>query len=174
MSTTPARLGRIASATVLAPDFDAAVAAYAAAFGARVAARDTLDDALARHLDLPALAGRRVAWLQTGGRPWLRLVEAPGARRVRPMHRHGWLSLEVLVGDVDALAAALPADWERLCPPADLDVSPDIRACQVLGPCGELYYLTTVKAQVPPFELPLDPGVGLPLTKYAHYFRQVT
>ncbi len=154
MSTAPARLGRIASATVLAPDLDAAIASYANAFGASVVAREVLDEALARHLELPALAGRRVAWLGTEGSPWLRLIEAPGARRATPMHRHGWLSLEVLVGDVDALAAALPADWQVLGAPADLDVSPDIRACQVLGPCGELYYLTEVKAQVPPFELP--------------------
>ena len=155
----PARLGRIASATVLAPELDAAIDSYAHALGAVVVSRKVLDEALARHLELPSLAGQRVAWLGTGGQPWLRVIEAPGARRVRPMHRHGWLSLEVLVGDVDALAASLPADWELLCPPADLDVSADIRACQVLGPCGEMYYLTQVKAPVPPFELPQSDAV---------------
>jgi hypothetical protein len=96
----------------------------------------------------------RMAWLGPPDAPWLRVIEAPQAVRVVPMRHHGWLSLEVLVGDVDALAAALPPDWTVVGPPADLDVSPHIRACQALGPCGEMYYLTEVKAPVPPFELP--------------------
>jgi len=154
MNATPARLGRIASATVLAPDFDRALASYARALHLREASRGVLRDDLATHLDLPALAGARMAWLGGAGPPWLRVIEAPRAVPVVPMRRHGWLSLEVLVGNVDALAAALPPDWTVLGPPADLDVSPHIRACQALGPCGEMYYLTEVKAPVPPFELP--------------------
>lgn len=154
MNAAPARLGRIASATVLAPDFDRALASYARALHLREASRGVLRDDLATHLDLPALAGARMAWLGGAGPPWLRVVEAPRAVPVVPMRRHGWLSLEVLVGHVDALAAALPPDWTVVGPPADLDVSPHIRACQALGPCGEMYYLTEVKAPVPPFELP--------------------
>lgn len=152
--TGPSRLGRIASATVLAPDFDVAVAAYAHALGAEAAAPERMQPSQATHLGLEALAGTRMTWLSTGAQPWLRLVEAPGAVVAPPMERHGWLALEVLVADVDALAAGLPADWTVLGPPADLDVSPAIRACQVLGPCGELYYFTQVRAEVPPFELP--------------------
>jgi catechol 2,3-dioxygenase-like lactoylglutathione lyase family enzyme len=148
------RLGRIASATILAPDFDAALASYARALHLRPAWRGPLAPALAAHLDLPALAGARTAWLGPPDAPWLRVIDAPQAVPVVPMRRHGWLSLEVLVGDADAVAAALPADWTILGPPADLDVSPHIRACQAIGPCGEMYYLTEVKAPVPPFELP--------------------
>lgn len=155
MNAPAARLGRIASATVLATDFDAALASYQTALGARVEAAGVLDGPLAAHLQLTELAGQRMAWLSTAGHTWLRLIQAPQARTAPPMHRHGWLALEVLVGDVDALAANLPADWTVLGPPADLDVSRDIRATQVLGPCGELYYFTQVKAPVPPFELPL-------------------
>ena len=154
MSPAPSRLGRVASATILAPDFDAALASYARALHLRPAARGTLAPDLAAHLDLRALAGARMAWLGPPDAPWLRVIEAPQAVPAVPMRRHGWLSLEVLVGDVDALAAALPPDWTVLGPPADLDVSPHIRACQALGPCGEMYYLTEVKAPVPPFELP--------------------
>ena len=154
MNAATSRLGRIASATVLAPDFDAALASYAHALGAQVEWQGALESALAEHLQLGELAGNRVAWLSTGDAAWLRVIDAPQAARVVPMQRHGWLSLEVLVGDVDALAASLPDDWTVLGPPADLDVSPDIRATQVIGPCGELYYFTEVKAPVPPFELP--------------------
>jgi len=154
MNAAPPRLGRIASATVLAPDFDAALASQARALHLHAAWQGALAPEIAAHLDLAPLAGVRTAWLGGAGAPWLRLIEAPGAVRTLPMRRHGWLSLELLVGDVDALAAALPPDWTVLGPPADLDVSPHIRACQALGPCGEMYYLTQVKAQVPPFELP--------------------
>lgn len=154
MNAAPPRLGRIASATVLAPDFDAALASHARALHLHAAWQGALAPEIAAHLDLAPLAGSRTAWLGGAGAPWLRLIEAPGAVRTPPMRRHGWLSLELLVGDVDALTVALPPDWRVVGPPADLDVSPRIRASQVLGPCGEMYYLTQVKAQVPPFELP--------------------
>jgi hypothetical protein len=148
------RLGRSASATLLAPRFDTALASYARALHLRAAWHGTLDPNLAAHLGLASLAGARMAWLGGAGAPWLRLIEAPQAAPAIPMRRHGWLSLELLVGNVDALAAALPADWTVLGPPADLEVSSQIRACQALGPCGEMYYLTQVKAAVPPFDLP--------------------
>jgi hypothetical protein len=154
MNVTPARLGRIASATVIAPDLDAACASYARALQWRPASSGVLSAGLAAHLDLAALAGARMAWLGPVDAPWLRVIEARDAPIAVPMRRHGWLALEVLVGRCDAVAAALPPDWTLLGPPADLDVSPHIRACQALGPCGEMYYLTEVKAPVPPFELP--------------------
>lgn len=150
----PSRLGRIASATVITSDFDAALASYRLALGAEADMPETLDSALAVHLALEELAGNRTAWLSTGGTSWLRVVEAPDAVPGPSTQLHGWLSLEVLVANVDALAASLPSAWRVLRPPADLDVSPAIRACQVLGPSGELYYFTQVRAEVPPFELP--------------------
>jgi hypothetical protein len=149
-------LGRITSATVVTRDLDHAEAGYRGGLGLVAIHRFVLTPADATHLDLPGLAGARGAWFgAAGAEPWLRVVEAPQARAVEPMHRHGWLSLEVLVGHVDRLAAGLTEPhWHVLGPPADLDVSPAIRACQVLGPSGELMYLTEVKADVPPFELP--------------------
>ena len=72
-------------------------------------------------------------------------------------HCHGWLALEVLVRDVDALDARLAGSvFEIVGAPADLAVSPAIRAMQVIGPAGEMLYLTQVKQPVPPFELPLS------------------
>jgi hypothetical protein len=150
------RLGRITSATVVARDLDHAEVGYRDGLGLVATNRFTLTPADAAHLDLPGLQGARGAWFGSpGAAPWLRVVEAPQARDIEPMQRHGWLSLEVLVGHVDRLAAGLTEPhWRILGPPADLDVSPAIRACQVLGPGGELMYLTEVKAGVPPFELP--------------------
>ena len=66
----------MASATVLAPDFDTALASYRQALGAHAGPVETLEPVLARHLGLDELAGARMAWLSTGG-------PAGG-------HRRGW------------------------------------------------------------------------------------
>ena len=143
--------------TLIAPDLDAACAAYRDQLGLTVAARESLDIELAAVLGLADLAGAPVAWLANpAGEAVLRLVEDPQARQLEPMFRHGWLSLEVLVADVDALVADLRPPFRVLRPPADLELSPAIRASQVLGPCGEMLYLTSIKAPVPPFDLPMS------------------
>ena len=125
-----------------------------------VAARGGLDADDAAVLGLPDLAGAPLAWLANSeGTPILRVIHDPRATVSEPMFRHGWLSLEVLVGDVDGLAAGLRAPFKVLGAPADLELSAAIRAAQVLGPCGELLYLTRIKAEVPPFDLPMTEAV---------------
>lgn len=146
----------IVHATVLAPDLAAFCAAYTAQLAMAVQRQGTLDAADAAALDLPDLAGAPLAWLaNSAGQPVLRVLEDRAAVVGEPMFRHGWLSLEVLVGDIDALAAGLRAPFRVLGAPADLELSDAIRAAQVLGPAGELLYLTQVKAAVPPFDLPM-------------------
>lgn len=146
----------IVHATVLAPDLAAFCAAYTAQLAMTVQRHGMLDAADAAALDLPELACAPLAWLaNSAGQPVLRVIEDRGAAVVEPMFRHGWLSLEVLVGDIDALAAGLHAPFRVLGAPADLELSQAIRAAQVLGPAGELLYLTQIKAAVPPFDLPM-------------------
>ncbi|KIQ96163.1 VOC family protein [Lysobacter sp. A03] len=143
--------------TLIAPDLDAACAAYREQLGLTVASRESLGADLAAVLGVADLAGAPVAWLANpAGECILRLVEDPHARPLEPMFRHGWLSLEVLVADVDALVADLHPPFRVLRPPADLELSPAIRASQVLGPCGEMLYLTSIKEAVPPFDLPMS------------------
>ena len=146
----------IAHATLIAPRLEHVVDAYTAQLAMRLHERNmlTADDAAA--LDLPHLIGAPLAWLANSlGEPVLRVVEDPQAVVGEPMFRHGWLSLEVLVGDIDTLAAGLQAPFKVLGPAANLELSDAIRAAQVLGPCGELLYLTQIKAPVPPFDLPM-------------------
>ncbi|MQP76624.1 hypothetical protein CQ393_12055 [Stenotrophomonas sp. MYb238] len=146
----------IVHATMLAPDLAAFCAAYTTQLAMAVQRQGTLDAADADTLDLPDLAGAPLAWLaNSAGQPVLRVVEDRAAVVGEPMFRHGWLSLEVLVGDIDTLAAGLHAPFRVLGAPANLELSDAIRAAQVLGPAGELLYLTQVKAAVPPFDLPM-------------------
>ena len=150
----------IVHATLLTPSLEHTLAAYVAQLSLTVTARGTLDADAASVLGLPELRGAPLAWLlNPEGEPILRVIEDPQAIVGEPMFRHGWLSLEVLVGDIDTLAAGLQPPFRVLGAPADLDLSPAIRASQVLGPCGELLYLTQIKAPVPPFELPMTEAV---------------
>ena len=154
----------IAHATLLAPDLAATCGAYEAQLSMSLDSRGALAAEDATVLDLADLAGAPMAWLvNSEGTPILRVVEDPAAVPGEPMFRHGWLSLEVLVGDIDGLAAGLGAPFTVLGPPANLELSDAIRAAQVLGPCGELLYLTQIKAPVPPFDLPMtDAAVAVP------------
>ena len=161
----------IVHATVLATGLAAACEAYRTGLGLAVTGTGTLEGEDAAVLGLADLAGAPMAWLANGrGEPVLRLVEDPGATRLEPMFRHGWLALEILVGDIDGLAPGLLPPFKVLGPPADLELSEAIRAAQVLGPCGELLYLTQVKAEVPPFDLPMTtakvdvPFIGVTIT----------
>ncbi|MGV8959762.1 MAG: hypothetical protein ACOH1V_05180 [Stenotrophomonas sp.] len=154
----------IIHATLITPDLDATCAAYRAQLSMSASARQTLAADDAAVLGVADLAGAPLAWLANSeGEPVLRVIEDPGAVIGEPMDRHGWLSLEVLVGDIDSLAAGLHAPFRTLGAPANLELSDAIRAAQVLGPCGELLYLTQIKAEVPPFELPMtDAPVAVP------------
>ena len=151
----PPRAG-IVHATLVANDLAATCAAYVTQLALAVASHATLTAADAATLDLPDLAGAPLAWLaNSDGAPILRVIEDRQAVIGEPMVRHGWLALEVLVGDIDGLVAGLRAPFKVLGAPANLELSDAIRAAQVLGPCGELLYLTQIKAAVPPFDLPL-------------------
>ena len=146
----------IIHATVIAPDLAALCAAWQQQLAMQLQAQGTLEEADAALLGLPTLAGAPLAWLaNSAGQPVLRVIEDPTATLIEPMFRHGWLSLEILVGDIDTLAAELQGPFRVLGAPANLELSDAIRAAQVLGPAGELLYLTQIKAAVPPFDLPM-------------------
>ena len=146
----------IVHATLIAPDLQQVCDAYVAQLAMQVQQRATLSVEDAAVLQLQDLTGAASAWLaNSAGEAVLRVIEDPDAIVAEPMFRHGWLSLEVLVGDIDALAAGLHAPFKVVGPAANLELSDAIRAAQVLGPCGELLYLTQIKAAVPPFDLPM-------------------
>lgn len=115
-----------------------------------------IGDEQARLWGKPRMAGRRVVTLQPpSGYPWIRIIDSPEVIAAKPFKELGWMALEVLVQDVDELHERLQdSPFEIYRSPANLDVSDDIRSMQVVGPAGEVLYLTQVNAEVPPFKIP--------------------
>lgn len=155
--STESPCGPLRHATLIVADAAPLIAAYAL-LGLAPAGRHTVNATQAAAWHRPALSGCAVTWLAAPGlAPLLRLIESPAAAPRPTRLCHGWLALEVLVRDVDALGRRLQGSvFETVGAPADLAVSPAIRAMQVIGPAGEMLYLTQVKEPVPPFDLPLS------------------
>jgi hypothetical protein len=150
--------GPLLHATLIVADASPLITAYRG-LGLRAEDGGAVSAGQATAWGQPRLAGCAVTWLTPHGAaaPLLRLITVPGTAARPARHSHGWLALEILVRDVDALAPRVAAaGFEIVGPPADLDVSPVIRAMQAIGPAGEMLYLTQVKAPVPPFAIPLS------------------
>jgi len=149
-------LGPSLTGTLVAPDIDAAVAAYCDYLDTTVLESTQVSAAQAVLWGKPRLEGSPIVTLcSPSGFPWVRIIGSPDVAPARPFLELGWLALEVLVSDVDGLARRLAdSPFEIYRPPADLDVSDAIRAMQVIGPAGEVLYLTQVNDAVPPFDIP--------------------
>ena len=150
-------LGPARTGTLVTADFSATVTAYVDNLSMQVVDETPVSETQAVLWATPALTGARQAVLVSeSGIAWIRVIEDSNAGRAEPFRQLGWMSLEVVVADVDTLASEL-ADSAFITyrPPADLDVSDAIRAMQVIGPAGEVLYLTQVNGQVPPFDIPM-------------------
>lgn len=153
---TPA-LGPALTGTLVSNNFDTCVSAYVDHLSMSEQVSGQLDSVKADLWGASKLVGARYTVLVSDtGASWMRVIEDTKAEPAKPFLQQGWLSLEVVVEDVDTLADELVGSpFELYRPPADLDVSPGIRAMQVIGPAGEVLYLTQVKAAVPPFDIPI-------------------
>jgi hypothetical protein len=103
------------------------------------------------------LAGHRAVLLepQSGAETYLRFVQGPAYVEHEPLSCVGWNAVELIVQDVDALAAELANSPFRIIgPPADLSFSDQIRAMQVVGPAREVLYLTQIKQRLAAFDTP--------------------
>jgi len=152
-----AKLGRISAVTITTPDPAASIAAYRRYLGYTVVDDGALPRELARAWGRPPLAGRRTALLgpASGLDTYLRFVEGPAYLDYRPFACLGWNAAELIVRDTDALASQLERSPFRIIgPPADLSFSDKIRAMQVVGPAGEVLYLTAIKEKLPVFDTP--------------------
>ena len=148
-------IGPTLISTIFSSNATASVSNWCEYLEQQIHSTSLITDDVAQHWGWPDLAGRTMTWLENSlGEPWLRIIESPNSEQTIAFRRYGWLSLEISVQDVDALYQSLQGSPLTIIgKPANLDVSDDIRAMQVLGPDGEVLYLTEIKAPVPPFEL---------------------
>lgn len=153
---TGRQLGPILGATLVTANFEQTSNAYCQQLGFTVSYQGKVSAELAAFWQAPVLSGNRLQILAAAnGDPWLRLVEDPNASDSQPLQRLGWLALESSVASVDAVRAVIDTgQFQVLGEPAYLQVSDAIKALQLLGPAGEVSYLTEVQRPVPPFELP--------------------
>jgi hypothetical protein len=154
--TDPLSFGPSLTGTLVARDLQATVTAYCDYLSTSIYESTEVSATQARLWGKPRLAGTPVVTLcSPSGYPWMRIISNPEVVPAKPFLELGWMALEVLVQDVDALAQRLQnSPFTIYRPPANLDVSDAIRAMQVIGPAGEVLYLTQVNGEVPPFDLP--------------------
>jgi len=152
-------LGSIRAVTIVCPDLDAATALYSSHLGYRPVERSVVAPALAAAWGAPAVEGCGVAVLApaSGADTFIRFVEVRDAAPYTPCSAWGWHALELTVLDCDlATAQATQGPFRILGEPKDLSFSDGaLRASQLLGPFGEVLYLTEVRRPVPGYELPV-------------------
>jgi hypothetical protein len=139
-------LGRIREVTYLVPDIAAIEDAYTRWLRYRVIERGEVSDRQSTTWDAPALRGRGYVTLApaSGDSVALRFITEPLARWLA-LTSHGWNVSEIVVQDVDALAAELrDSPFRVIGAPASLTRFPMIRAMQVIGPANECLYFTQV------------------------------
>ncbi|MCC5794205.1 MAG: hypothetical protein JJT85_05645 [Chromatiales bacterium] len=157
----PARLGGIVGTTISAPSIGDVHRAWERYLNYLPLAEGQVDAELARAWNAPAMKGARWLTMRPAANPdfTVRVVEHPHAGGYRAFTAHGWNAAEIMVEDVDAMADALAGSSFRIVgEPADLGFCPDIRAMQVVGPAGELLYLTQFKKPVPGLDVPVPKG----------------
>jgi catechol 2,3-dioxygenase-like lactoylglutathione lyase family enzyme len=150
-------LGPILLATVSVENAAAAADLYAASFGFEIIQSGILTDEQTASWATPGLTGANFTIVAPPGRApgWIRFIESPGAGAYRPLGSSGWAAIEILVQDTDAVARSLEGSlFEVIGEPKSLTNFPEIRAMQVIGPMGEVLYLTTLPESVGDFRLP--------------------
>lgn len=149
-------LGPTLRATLCTPSLERSIKAWEGSLHQHVHTRGQLDAVRATLLNAPGMAGAPFALLANElDEPWLELIENPATKALDPFAHSGWFSLEICVADVDALRPTIDESlFKVIGEPANLEMSDNIRAMQVIGPAGEVLYLTEIKAPVPPFDLP--------------------
>ena len=149
----------LAGVTFVTPDLDAAIGAYGAFLGYRGGAIEVVGEARARVWGVPQAAAARMVTLlpASGEKRFLRLIEGVPAPDYRPLGSFGWTAAEIVVENVEVLAEQLANSPFRIIgPPAvlDFEFTDQLKAMQVVGPGGEVLYLTEIGGEIPGFDLP--------------------
>jgi len=154
-------IGSLAGLTIVTQDLDISVAAYQKWLGYRSGPILEVGLEKATLWGAPQAAGARMVEMrpESGEARFIRFVEGVPDPGYQPLKHYGWAAAEIIVQDVEKLAQRLD---NEACPftiigaPAvlDFDFTDKIKAMQVVGPSGEVLYLTEVGAEIPGFDLP--------------------
>lgn len=142
------QLKRIRSATVATPCLDSTAQALTALLDFHVRDRGRLPPEVAALWCAPAMQQREYVLLSSDEYPdvLLRLVEVTAVPEYQPFWSFGWNSFEISVAGLDNLFTRLsnePSPFFRVRgEPHALRAYPSIRAMQIEGRSGEIYYLT--------------------------------
>jgi hypothetical protein len=154
-------LDSLAGVTIVTPDLAIAVAAYADWLDYVPDTIGALGDDLAQLWGVPQAASAQMALLrpESGEHRFIRLIEGNPDPTFQPLRHYGWAAAEIIVQNVDLLAERLGrsgSPFQIIGPPAvlDFDFTDKIKAMQVVGPAGEVIYLTEVDGDIPGFDLP--------------------
>ncbi len=150
------QLGPALRASICTPNLEQSIKAWQGSLHHQPHSTGHIDATRADSLGAPSLIGAPFTLMANElDEPWLELIESPKAAVLDPFAHSGWFSLELCVKDVDTLRSTLDENAFRVIgEPANLALSENIRAMQVIGPAGEALYFTEIKAPVPPFDLP--------------------
>lgn len=151
--------GPIVCVSIPVPDLNVAAEVYAEWFRFQEIARGNFSDGVAEHWNLPGLAGRAWRYMASPGADSLmggiRLIDSGSIPApLPPLTSIGWAAAELSVMNVDRLAMQLQqSPFKIIGYPRALESNAEIRAMQVAGPYGEVFYLTDVRAYTGPLSL---------------------
>ncbi len=151
-------LGAIRRVTVTATDLGAVERAYSEFLEYRVVERGTVSDSEAAAWGTPKMSGADSLSMRpaAGDDFEFRFVLAPPYPDYVPLTTYGWNASEIMVQNVDAMAARVAdSPFEIVGAPRNLSFSDDIRAMQLRGPANEIIYLTEFKKPVPGLSVPV-------------------
>lgn len=140
-------LKEIAIVTIIVTNLSQVQLAWQKHFGYGVADSGAVSTELAEVWDAGAMAGSPYVIMQPANQApvYIRFVEDATAVGYTAMTTFGWNATEILVTDTDSLAETIAGpDFTIVGAPKDLWNAPNApRAMQVIGPAGELLYLTS-------------------------------
>jgi hypothetical protein len=155
-------LQRIEMATFTAADLAGVERDYARWLGYKVRERGNVSAALAASWGAPGAAGKRYMLLSADPAPdvYIRVIEGDALPAdLKPLTTWGWNGIEIIVDDPEGLREQLrDSPFEVIGEPAPLGAFPTIRAFQVVGPSGEVLYLTAETGDRSKSILPLPGG----------------
>ena len=137
---------RIVIATIGAPNVVTVADWYSKWLDYQVSETGTVDKALADSWGTPKSAGRPYILMRSKGTDdvFIRAVEIDPVPQYRPMTTWGWNAIELTVENVDrAYEKVRNGPFEIIGKPETLGDNSPLKAMQMIGPAGEVIYLTS-------------------------------